>query len=464
MNNVNIYDVAIIGGGPAGYTAAIKAAERGASVLIFEKDALGGTCLNRGCIPTKTLLKTAQLLESFKSAEARGINIDSHIELSMPKIIKHKDTVVKQLQDGVAYLLKSNKVQVVRGLAKLQSETQISCNDGIYQAKNIILCGGSKPAKLSIAGFEDKRIITSDEILGLTEIPKRLCIVGGGAIGCEMADIFSSFGSEVTIIELFDRLIPTMDSDLSESMQGNMENKGVKLILGAAVDELKRLKTGISVIIGNDTIDADTALISTGRVADLECLGELRNKIKTENDKIIVDDHMRTSISNIYAPGDINGKLMLAHAAYHMGEVAAINATGGLDKVNLSCVPSSVYTNPEVASVGLSEHEAKDIYGADNLLIGKASFKTNGRSLAYDHPVGYVKVIADKKYGEILGAHIVGQYASELIQEAVILISNEITIHEAVNTIYGHPTFSETFREACLNVQILSQLRCQLLC
>ena len=446
-----VYDVAVIGGGPAGYVAAIKAAQRGADIIIFEKDAFGGTCLNRGCIPTKTYLKTARLLEDMRKAGSRGIISDSDIRVSMPDVLKHKEMVVKQLGHGVRGLIKSNKIHMERGVAKLQSATQITCEGRGYQARNIILCSGAKPAKMRIPGIDNENVMTSDDILSISEIPARLCIIGGGVIGCEMAEIFTAFGSKVTIVELCDRLIPTMDCELSGSMHTSLEKKGINVLLGRKVEAFEQKSGSVSVELGDYTVNAGKVLVSTGRMADLECLGQLSGSIKTEHGKVCADSQMRTSIPNIYAPGDINGKLMLAHAAFHMGEIAAINATGGNETVKLSCVPISIYTSPEIASVGLTEQEAVNLCGQENLMIGRFPFSANGRSLASGQTEGFIKVIAEKRYGEILGVHIAGYYASELIQEAVCLISSEITVFEAGRMIHGHPTFSEAFVEACLD-------------
>ena len=443
-------DVAVIGGGPAGYVAAIKAAQLGGKVILFEKDVVGGTCLNRGCIPTKTYLKTAEYLHHIRTASDRGIVVDPTSSVDMPKVVAYKNKVVKTLTGGVAGLLRSNGVEVVSGEASLKSETEILCNGQVYEAAKIILCGGSKAGRIPIPGVDHPAVVTSDELLDLTEVPKRLCVIGGGVIGCEMACAFQSFGSEVTIVELADRPIPTMDAELSKLMKASLEKLGVKVLVGQQVAGIAGPENEPVVSTATDKIVCDKVLLSIGRVADLACLGELKDKIKTERGKVVADDEMRTNIPNIYACGDLNGKLMLAHSAFKMGENAAENAvTGSHHKCSLNYVPSCVYTIPEAASVGLSEAQAKEKYG-DRVSVGRFPFSANGRALASGETAGFIKVSVDSKYGEILGVQIFGDMATELIAEPASLMSMEITANEVADSIiHGHPTYSEAFMEAC---------------
>jgi len=444
------YDVAVIGGGPAGYIAAIKASQLGGRVVLFEKDTVGGTCLNRGCIPTKTYLKTAEYIQHIKHAKTRGIHLKStDFTLDMGEVVAGKNQVVRQLTGGVAGLLKSYGVDVVKASAGLKSATQVLADGTVYEAKNIILCGGSKAGILPIPGAADNAdVVTSDGILELTELPKRLAVIGGGVIGCEMACAFQSFGSQVTIIELADRLVPTMDKDVSAELRKSLEQQGVKVLTAQKVAQIAKHEGVSAVFLAGqaDPIPADKILLSTGRVADLECLGELKDRIKVEQGKIAVDAQMRTNIPNIYAAGDVNGKYMLAHAAFKMGETAAANAMGHKEICDLSHVPGCLYTLPEAASVGMTEEEARKSY---DVSIGMFPFRANGRSLASGETTGFVKVIVDKKYGEILGAHIVGACATELIQEVVNLMAMEITAHEAADVVHGHPTYAEAIMEAC---------------
>lgn len=443
------YDVAVIGGGPAGYVAAIKAAQLGGKVILFEKDVVGGTCLNRGCIPTKTYLKTAEYLHHIRKAAERGIVASSEASVDMEKVVKYKNKVVKTLTTGVKGLLKSNDVKVVKGIASLSGRNEIECNEEKYTADNIILCGGSKAGMIPIPGIEHKAVMTSDDILDMKELPDSLCIIGGGIIGCEMACAFSAFGSKVTIVELMDRLVPNMDEDISAQLLKALKSDGVEVILGTQVKSIED-NEGKAVIVTEDKrIECDKALLSIGRTADLECLGVLKDEIKTVKGKVEVNDKMQTSVSGIYAPGDINGKLMLAHAAFSMAETAASNAMGHDEECELDYTPSCIYTIPEAASAGMTEEAALGKFGND-ISIGNFPMSANGRALASGEKTGFVKVIISKKYGEILGVHIVGMGAAEMIAEPVALMSMEVTAHEVADSIiHGHPTYGEALMEAC---------------
>ena len=440
------YDIAVIGGGPAGYVAAIKGAQLGADVVIFEKDTVGGTCLNRGCIPTKAYLKTADYIHNIRRAGERGIQLASpQLTVDMAKVLANKNDVVKNLTSGVAGLLKANAVEVVNGRASLAPDGKVTCGGALYAAKNIILCGGSKAGKIPIPGVDGNPcVVTSDEILEINAVPKKLTIVGGGVIGCEMATAFAAFGSQVCILELADRLVPTMDEDISAELKKSLEHQGVRVMLSVKV---AAIDGGAVFVEGQDKpLESDKILLSIGRSADLACLGGMKNSIRTENGKVCVDMHMRTSVPNIYAAGDINGLCMLAHAASKMGETAALNAMGHIETCNLTQVPGCLYTVPEAASVGLTEIEARKKYDA---VVGRFQFGANGRALASGEPGGFVKVVADEKYGEILGVHIFGGIATEMVCEAAALMAMEITVHEVADTIHAHPTFSEAFMEAC---------------
>ena len=442
------YDIAVIGGGPAGYVAAIRAAQLGAKVVIFERDVMGGTCLNRGCIPTKTYMKTAESIQTIRHAGARGIKVDAaSLSVDMPAIVKYKNGVVKKLTDGVAALIRSNKIDSVKGEASMEDETHISCNGQLYEAKRIILCGGSVAGIIPIPGVEQKNVITSDDILELTEVPKRLAIIGGGIIGCEIAVAFAAFGSKVTIVEALDKVAATLDGEVSNAVAKALKAAGVELITSAKVEKIEE-NGGLPVLVvsGKAPIEADKVLLSIGRFADLSCLGKLKEKMKVERNKVVTDDYMRTNIPNIYAAGDlVFGRVMLAHAAFKMGEVAAANALGHNERVNLHYVPGCLYTLPEAASVGLTEEQAKEKY---DVAVGKFYFAANGRAIASGETEGFVKVLVDKQYGEILGVHMVGGLATEMITEAAALMAMEITAEEVANIIHPHPTFSEAFLEA----------------
>ncbi|AFA49674.1 dihydrolipoyl dehydrogenase [Acetobacterium woodii] len=445
----NGFEIAVIGGGPGGYVAAIKAAQLGAKVVLFEKDTVGGTCLNRGCIPTKTYVKTAEYIKHLKHAEHRGIHIDtSTLAVDLPAIVAQKDEVVKKLTSGVAGLLESYGVTVIKGLASLTKERRISCAGEIYDVPKIILAGGSKPALPGIPGIADSDVLTSNEILDLKEIPKRLVIIGGGVIGCEIATAFAAFGSEVTIVEAANQLVVSMGKDIYKHFRKSIKAQGIKTLLKVAVAAIDRDENGHLIVKTADqkTLAADKVLIATGRCAELACLGEMRDDFEMVRNYVAVDEQMRTSIANIYCVGDMNGQGNLAHTAFKMGESAAINALGGNECVDLRFIPNCLYTLPEAASVGLTEETAKKDY---DIAVGSFSFSANGRALGSSETEGFVKVIIDKQYGEILGVQILGAAATEMISEATMCMSMEITAHEVADTIHPHPTYSEAFMEAC---------------
>lgn len=449
----NAYDIAVIGGGPAGYVAAIRAAQLGAKVVLFEKDAVGGTCLNRGCIPTKTFLKTAEYLYHIENAESRGIKINGTMSVDMPEVIRCKDKVVKTLTDGVAALLRSNGVLTVNGEARLLSPTSITCAGTTYHTKKVILCGGSKAVRIPIRGIDSKHVLTSTEILNLFEVPKTLCIIGGGVIGCEFASAFQAFGSKVIIVEQLDRLATIMDQDVSVEIERCMRKEGIEIHLGEGVKEIVEENGHPHVITDTLDIACDKILLSIGRVPDTDCLGALKDQIHTEKGRVLVDDTMKTNIDSIYACGDINGRVMLAHTAFKMGEVAAENCVNGTaEPCDLKTVPNVIYTLPEAACVGLTEAQAREQY-PDGIRIGRFPMAANGRSVASGETAGFVKIIADAKYGEILGVHIVGASAAEMIAEPASLISSEITVHEVASRIlHAHPSYAEAFAEACRDV------------
>ncbi len=444
------YDVAVIGGGPAGYVAAIRAAQLGGKVILFEKDTVGGTCLNRGCIPTKTYLKTAEYIHHIHNAADRGIVVDSTTSVDMPKVVAYKNQVVKTLTGGVAGLLKSNGVETVKGTAKLASADSVECEGKTYTASHVILCGGSKAIRIPIPGIDHKDVMTSDDILDLEEVPARLGIIGGGVIGCEMAAAFSAFGSKVTIVEAMDSVISMFDADVSQEMAKSLEKDGITIMCGRNVEEIGD-KDGHPVIITDDgSVECDKILLSIGRAADLECLGALSEQIQVERGKVVVDDTMKTSVDNIYAPGDINGRVMLAHSAFKMAETAAENCmTGENKKCDLRYVPSCLYTSPEAAGVGLTEQKARELH-PEGIRVGRFAMSANGRSVASGEKQGFIKVIADQKYGQILGVHMVGGVASEMIAEPTALMQMEITVNEVADQIiHAHPSYSEAFMEAC---------------
>lgn len=442
------YHVAVIGGGPAGYVAAIKAAQLGAKVAIIEKSEFGGTCLNKGCIPTKTFLRNAEILEGVAQAAARGISFaDASFTVDMKKLVAYKDSVVKKLTGGVYSLLKSHGVEVFRGTAAINKDKDVVINGKeIIKADKIILAGGSKVARIPIPGIEHPAVMTSDDILSLQEQPKSMVVIGGGVIGVEMAQALGALGTKVTIVEMADRIIPALDKEVSETLRQELEKMGITVMTSKAIDRIEDRSGRLAAILkSGEVIEADKALLSIGRVPDLEGVGEL--DLEIEKGKVKVDKYMETSVKGVYAPGDINGIKMLAHTAFRMAEVAAENALHGNHmELKLLSAPSVVYTRPEVAMVGLTEEQAREHYG--DIRVGKFPFAANGRALASGENAGFVKVILDNKYGEILGIHIIGAMAAEMISQASLVMEIEATAEEVLATIYGHPTYSEALYEA----------------
>ncbi len=445
------YDMIVVGGGPAGYYAAIKGAQLGGKIAIVEKSEFGGTCLNVGCIPTKTYLKNAEILDGIKHAAGRGINLAStNYTIDMDKTVEFKNTVVKTLTGGVKGLLKANKVTIFNGLGQVNPDKTVTIGSETIKGRTIILATGSKVSRINIPGIESKLVLTSDDILDLREMPKSLAVMGGGVVGIELGLVWASYGVDVTVIEMADRIIPAMDKEVSLELQKILAKKGMNIKTSVGVSEIIEANNQLTLKLNNgEEVVAEKALLSIGRVPQMNGLESL--ELEMDRNRIKVNEYQETSIPGIYAPGDVNGTKMLAHAAYRMGEVAAENAIqGNHRKANLKFTPAAVYTHPEVAMVGLTEEQAREQY--DNILIGKNSFTGNGRAIASNEAQGFVKVIADAKYHEILGVHIIGPAAAEMINEAATIMENELTVDELLLSIHGHPTFSEVMYEAFADV------------
>ncbi|MDO4635280.1 MAG: dihydrolipoyl dehydrogenase [Streptococcus sp.] len=445
------YDIIVVGGGPAGYYAAIRGAQLGGKIAIIEKSEFGGTCLNKGCIPTKTYLKNAEILDDLKIAAGRGINLAStNYTIDMDKTVDFKNSVVKQLTGGVRGLLKANKVTAIDGFATVNPDKTVTVGSQTLKGRNIILATGSKVSRINIPGIDSPLVLTSDDILDLRELPKTLAVMGGGVVGVELGLVYASYGTEVTVIEMADRIIPAMDKEVSLELQKLLATKhGMKFLTGVGVSEITEVNNQLSLKLsdGNEVV-AEKALLSIGRVPQLQGLENLN--LELDRGRIKVNDYQETSIPGIYAPGDVNGTKMLAHAAYRMGEVAAENALhGNVRKANLKYTPAAVYTHPEVAMCGFTEDQAREQFG--DILVGRNSFVGNGRAIASNQAYGFVKVIADKKYHEILGVHVIGPSAAEIINEASTIMENELTIDDVAMSIHGHPTFSEVLYEAVLD-------------
>ena len=448
-------DVCIIGTGPGGYIAAVRAAQLGMKVAAVEREELGGVCLNRGCIPTKAMLRSAEVLQTMRHSADFGIMAEN-VTVDFPKVLAHRDKVVKQLVTGVGGLLKSYGVEVVRGNAVLAKGNKVrvsGSSDATINAKNILLATGSSPAKLPIPGADGPGVIDSDGALALTEVPKSVLIIGGGAIGCEWASVFSAFGSQITVVEMLPTLLPLEDEEMGRTLARSLQRQGVTVYTEAKLDEIAQGDDGLSVGVltlkdgKQECVSAEKVLIGVGRRPNSADLGlEAAGVTLDRRGFVEVDEYLRTSAGNVYAIGDITGKQLLAHLAMHQGVAATEAIAGQGHPMDYKVVPACTYTHPEVASVGLSEKKARE-QGYD-VRIGKFPFQANGRALTHGDAEGMVKMVADAKYGELLGVHIIGPTASELIPEAALGIRLESTLEDIAHTIHAHPTMAEAVGQA----------------
>ena len=455
--------VIVIGGGPGGYVAAIRAAQLGAKVTLIEKQHLGGTCLNIGCIPTKCLLHSAELIESIKN-EGKEIGVEvSGLTVNFPQIIKHKNDISKKLTSGVAGLLKMNKVKKVDGIATFTGPKQLEVTkpDGSKEAMTadaIIISTGSVNAQPPIPGLkENPNCIDSTGALSLEKLPKSMVVVGAGVIGLELACAYAAFGTKITIVEAQATMLPMLDGDLTKIGVEHMKKMGMEFNLECPVQSIEPSAVGAKVICKNkagETVvfEGEKVLYALGRKANTASLNLEAAKLDNDRGRIIVNDRMETSVPGVYAIGDcVFGKAQLAHTASAMGEVAAENICGHdsvyVEKTNPTCV----YIEPEAASVGLTEEQCK-AQGID-YKVGKFPMAANGKALILNGGEGLVKIIAGKEYGEILGMHIIGPRATDLIAEGALAIGEEMTLDELINTIHSHPTVTETMREAALHAE-----------
>lgn len=448
MEKAMSYDVAVIGAGPGGYVAAIRAAQSGGKVCVIEKNELGGTCLNRGCIPSKVLLHAAKLYSSFQKAGTFGIT--GNIELNYAQLAKHKDEILGRLNNGITALLKNRKITVIQGTARLTGKREITVEHGDamtkVQSDKIIIATGSEVARLPVFPFDGKHVITSDEALRWESLPSEIIIVGAGATGCEFASALSDFGVKVHLVELLDQVLPGLDPDVSKELARAFKKKGVDVRTGTKIVSMKVEDGKVRAVAGDETIEADVAMISTGRKLNSAALGLDGLSIEINGSSIAVNEHCQTSVPNIYAVGDITGQSLLAHAASRQGIVAAEHAMGKNTAMDYSLIPSCIYTAPEVASVGLTEAQASE--NGSQVKTAKYPFIGLGKSQVLGEGAGFVKIVADEKTSQILGVQIVGYNATELIGEAAIAIRLEATVEELAETIHPHPTLSEAYMEA----------------
>lgn len=451
--------VVVIGGGPGGYVAAIRAAQLGAKVTLVEKEKVGGTCLNVGCIPTKVLLHTAEMYSEIKEAKKIGLNV-SGVEVDWDALQKRKNYVVRRLVSGVKTLLASNNVELIEGEASIENRKSVLVTkaDGTtlkVEADDIIIATGSYPFMPPFEGVGLPGVMDSTGALSLEEIPKSMVIIGGGVIGIEFASLFRSFGCQVTIVEMLPYILPPIDGELRDILKNLLVKSGVKIYTSAKVTSIKQGGEGLQVSVSlNDeemVLSSEKVLVAVGRRPSIGGLNLEQAGVQTERGSVVVNDKMETNVEGIYAIGDCTGKIMLAHVASDQGVVAAENIMGHDSKMDYKTVPSCVYTKPELASVGMTEEQAKE-KGID-YKVGKFPLIANGKSLIMNETDGMIKIIADSKYGEVLGVHMLGPRATDLITEAALALKLEATVQEIITTVHAHPTVGEAVREAALAVE-----------
>ena len=455
--------VIVIGGGPGGYVAAIRAAQLGAKVTLIEKQYLGGTCLNVGCIPTKCLLHSAELVEDIKNqGKDIGVEVDG-VKVNFQQVIAHKNEISKKLTGGVAGLLKMNKVKKIDGEATFVGEKKLSVKkaDGTTEemtADAIIVATGSVNSQPPIPGLkENPNCIDSTGALSLEKLPKTMVVIGGGVIGLELACAYAGFGTKITVVEAMDHMLPMLDGDLTKIGVAHMKKMGMEFNLECPVQSVEESPVGAKVVCKNKagetvSFEAEKVLVAIGRKANTASLNLEAGKLDNDRGRIIVNDKMETSVPGVYAIGDcVMGHAQLAHTASAMGEVAAENIMGQEAHYDEKTNPTCVYIEPEAASVGLTEEQCK-AQGLD-YKVGKFPMSANGKALILNGGEGIVKIIAGKEFGEILGMHIIGPRATDLICEGALAIEGEMTLDEIIATIHSHPTVTETMREAALQAE-----------
>ena len=451
--------VAVLGGGPGGYVSAIKLAQLGAEVTLIEKEHIGGTCLNEGCIPTKVLLNTTELYNLLNRGAA-GLGLDiRELKLNWQMVQERKSMVVQQLVDGVKTLLETNRVHVIHGRGKFLTshEIEVITNDKervVVPFDKAIIATGSMPVRIPIPGIDLEGVLTSTEALALDTVPESICIIGGGVIGVEFANVFSNAGSKVTIVEMLPNIVANMDEDIVECLKVQLMEASIEIHVNSKVDRIEKqgehLKVTVSTPRGMEFIMAEKVLVATGRRPNIEGLGLERIGVKTERGSIAVDNSMKTNIENIYAIGDCTGKALLAHVASSQGIVAAENIMGKSIPIDFRTIPSCVYTNPEIASVGLTEKQALE--KGYRVKVSKFPLYANGKSVIMGEVNGLVKFVVDEDTDEILGLHMAGNHATELIHIGALAIRLEATVDEIITTIHAHPTVSESILEAAHGV------------
>ena len=448
------FDTVVLGGGPGGYVSAIRAAQLGNKTAIIDQDRLGGICLNWGCIPTKALLKSAEILHYIKNSGVYGIKVPKY-DIDFDQAIKRSRDISFNLSKGIEFLMKKNKIKHIVGRGMLNSESEVIVDDGKkkqkIQAKNIIIATGGRVKKFPGIEFDGINIISSKEAMVVESPPKKLIIIGAGAIGVEFAYFFNEFGSQVHLIEMMPNILPNEDLEISKELEKLFKKTGINIHTDTKVSNIKKLQKNVKVSLEkgktSKIINAEKVLIATGVQGNIEEIGLENVGIKTDNDSIVINEFNQTSVRNIYAIGDVSGPPWLAHVASAQGHVAAEHASGlTTHPLDYSNVPACTYCQPQVASLGLTEKAAKD--KGYKIKVGRFKFSGSGKALAIGSSEGFIKIIFDEKYGELLGCHIIGHDATELIAELTIAKALETTWQEIAITMHAHPTLSEAIMEA----------------
>jgi dihydrolipoamide dehydrogenase len=451
------YDVCVIGTGPGGYVAAIRASQLGFKTAVVEKRFLGGVCLNIGCIPTKALLRSAEVFESISHASEYGVDV-KEFSANFEGMIKRSRKVANKMSKGVQFLMKANKIDVLNGTGVFKSAKELAVNDEdgketeTVKAKHFIIATGARPRELPNLKIDGKMIIDSERAMQLDEQPKKLVIIGAGAIGCEFAYFYNTIGTEVTLVELQKTVVPVEDQDVGKELGKIYKKKGINVLTESSVEKVEKKGKGVKVTIktkkGTEEVEADMVLSAVGVVGNTENIGLDKAGVETEKGDIKVDKSTyKTSADGIYAIGDVIGAPWLAHKASHEGVVLAEMLAGeNPSAVNYNNIPGATYCEPQVASVGLTEQQAKD--EGYEIKVSKFPFSASGKATGLGHEEGFVKVIFDEKYGEWLGCHMIGSHVTELIAEAVVARDLETTGHEIISAVHPHPTMSEALMEA----------------
>ena len=444
-------DIVVIGGGPGGYVAAIHAVHMGANVALLEKDKLGGTCLNRGCIPTKALVRSAEVVLDARRASDFGIAIEN-IMINFPKIMERKRKVVNQLVSGVEQLMKANKVSVHRGIGRILSPHLVKVNDEEIATKKIVIATGAESTLLPIPGLELPGMLTTDDILELEELPESLVVIGGSYTGAEFACIFNALGTKVTIVKRRPLRLEPVDEEVGRRFAQTLPRQGIDVRIGAAVKAIRKEGESLKVVWdtpeGEQGVAGQVVLMATGRKPHTEGLGLAELGIRMDGPAIMVNEYLETNIRDVYAIGDVLGKNMLAHVASYEGEVAVENALGRSRQADYHAVPSCVFVQPEIACVGITEAAAKDL--GISYRVSKFPFLACGRAVAMGETTGIVKMICDAENGRVLGIHIMGPHASDLIAEGALAMQMGATAKDIAHTMHAHPTVPEALQEVAM--------------